>query len=144
MNELRKELQDYIIILPYWDLLDVARRLRLLMEGNIGGQVYLKICVNYGGDGVIVGQVQRGKALAFQKMPAGKLMLNPILKCLGQIFTGLYYGITRSQELRAILVASVTDTKQVHIIPNTKETTLLGWTCLYRSHMELYRVNLIW
>jgi Integrase zinc binding domain len=77
---------------------------------------------------------QRGKS--YPEMPAGKLMPNPIQ-------TGPWIDISidfitrlpEAQGYDAIFVVCDRFTKQVHIIPTTKETSSLGLACLYCDHV---------
>jgi len=59
--------------------------------------------------------------------------------CLGQIFPWILYGTTcEVQGYDAILVVCDRFTKQVHIIPTTKETNSLGLAHLYQDHVWKY------
>jgi len=72
----------------------------------------------------------RGKA--FPEMPVGKLMLNPIPNAPWMdISMDFITGLPEAQGHDAILVVCDRFTKQVHIIPTTKETNSLGLACLY-------------
>jgi len=73
---------------------------------------------------------QRGKP--FPEMPAGKLMPNPILNTSWMdISMDFIMGLPEAQGYDAILVICNRFTKQVHIIPTTKETNSLGLVHLY-------------
>jgi len=73
---------------------------------------------------------QRGKA--FPEMPAGKLMPNPIPNVpWTNISVDFITGLSEAQGYDTILVVCDRFTKQVHIIPTTKETNSLGLVCLY-------------
>jgi len=77
---------------------------------------------------------QRGKA--FPEMLAGKLMPNPIPNVpWTDISVDFITGLPEAQGYNAILVICDRFTKQVHIIPTTKETNSLGLACLYQDHM---------
>jgi len=77
---------------------------------------------------------QRGKS--FPEMPAGKLMPNPIWHVpWTDISVDFITGLPEVQGYDAILVMCDRFTKQVHIIPTTKETNSLGLACIYRDHV---------
>ena len=77
---------------------------------------------------------QRGKS--YPEKPAGKLMLNPIPTGLWiNISVDFITGLPEVQGYDAILVVCNRFTKQVHVIPTTKETSSLGLAHLYRDHI---------
>jgi len=77
---------------------------------------------------------QRGKA--FPEMLAGKLMPNPIPNTpWTDISVDFIMGLPEAQDYDAILVVCDRFTKQVHIIPTTKEMNSLGLAHLYRDHV---------
>ena len=77
---------------------------------------------------------QRGKS--FPEMPAGKLMPNPIPNAPWMdISVDFITGLPEAQGYDAILVVCDRFTKQVHIIPTTKETNSLGLVHLYWDHV---------
>jgi len=77
---------------------------------------------------------QRGKA--FPEMPAGKLMPNPIPNTpWTDISMDFIMGLLEAQGYDAILVVCDRFTKQVHIIPTTKETNSLRLVRLYQDHV---------
>jgi len=77
---------------------------------------------------------QRGKS--FPEMPAGKLMPNPIPNTPWMdISIDFIMGLPEVQGYNAILVICNRFTKQVHIIPTTKETNSLGLVHLYQDHI---------
>ena len=72
----------------------------------------------------------RGKA--FPEMLAGKLMPNPIPNVpWTDISVDFIMGLPEAQGYNAILVVCDRFTKQVHIIPTTKEMNSLGLVHLY-------------
>jgi len=78
--------------------------------------------------------VPEGKT--FPEMPAGKLMPNPIPNApWTDISVDFITGLPEAQGYDAILVVCDRFTKQVHIIPTTKETNSLGLARLYRDHV---------
>ena len=73
---------------------------------------------------------QRGKL--FPEMPAGNLMPIPIPNMPWMdISVDFITGLPEAQGYNAILVICDRFTKQVHIIPTTKEMNSLGLACLY-------------
>jgi len=79
---------------------------------------------------------QRGKA--FTEMPAGKLMPNPIPNApWTDISVDFIMGLLEAQGYDTILVVCDRFTKEVHIIPTTKETNSLLGVPLSRSCMEI-------
>ena len=77
---------------------------------------------------------QRGKS--YPEMPAGKLMPNPIPTGPWiDISVDFITGLPEAQGYDAIFVVCDRFTKQVHIIPTTKETSSLGLARLYRDHV---------
>ena len=81
---------------------------------------------------------QRGKS--YPEKPAGKLMPNPIPTGLWiDISVDFVTGLPEVQGYDTILVMCNHFTKQVHIIPTTKETSSLGLVCLDHDHIwKLY------
>jgi hypothetical protein len=77
---------------------------------------------------------QRGKS--YPEMPAGKLMPNPIPTAPWiDISVDFITGLPEAQGYDSIFVVCDRFTKQVHIIPTTKETSSLGLARLYRDHV---------
>jgi len=77
---------------------------------------------------------QRGKA--FPEMPAGKLMPNPNPNMpWTDISMDFIMGLPEAQVYDTILVVCDRFTKQVHIIPTTKEMNSLGLAHLYQDHI---------
>ena len=83
---------------------------------------------------------QRGKS--YPEKPAGKLMPNLIPTGLWiDIFVDFVTGLPEVQGYNATLVLCDRFTKQVHIIPTTKETSFLGLVGLYYDHIwKLHRL----
>jgi hypothetical protein len=73
---------------------------------------------------------------------AGKLMPNPIpTRPWIDISVDFVTGLPEAQGYDAILVVCYHFTKQVHVIPTTKETSSLGLACLYHDHVwKLHRL----
>ena len=77
---------------------------------------------------------QRGKS--YPEKPAGKLMPNPIPTGPWiDISVDFVTGLPEAQGYNTILVVCDRFTKQVHIIPTTKETSSLGLAHLYHDHI---------
>ena len=77
---------------------------------------------------------QRGKS--YPEKPAWKLMPNPIPTGPWiDISVDFITGLPEAQGYDAILVVCNRFTKQVHIIPTTKETSSLGLVHLYHNHI---------
>jgi hypothetical protein len=77
---------------------------------------------------------QCGKS--YPEMPSGKLMLNPIPTGPWiDISVDFITDLPEAQGYDSILVICNHFTKQVHIIPTTKETSSLGLACLYCDHV---------
>ena len=75
---------------------------------------------------------QRGES--YLEKPAGKLMPNPIPTGPWiDISVDFITGLPEAQGYNAILVVCDRFTKQVHVIPMTKETSSLGLARLYRD-----------
>ena len=73
---------------------------------------------------------------SYPEKPAGKLMPNPIPTGPWiNISVDFITGLPEAQGYDAILVVCDCFTKQVHIIPMTKETSSLGLARLYRDHI---------
>jgi len=122
-EELRKEITRLpIITLPYREHPGRWKTLELVMR-NYWWPGISKYVLKYV-DGCDV--CQRGKT--FPEMPAGKLMPIHISNAPWTDISvgGFYYGVTEAQGYDAILVVCDRFTKQVHIIPTTKETNSLG------------------